>query len=242
MRVMPSTHSHITTINIRMLCYAFICDFLCYSYIAIILPTYLHELGGISKSFAGLLAAFVFPCAGIFGAVFGGVLISKTGLRKPSLAIGQLLKLFGGIIAALGGAISLGMVMFGVVLFGIGNALWMPSMYTVPTELDNMNSTRVAAAFSLISYFGFLVGFVGPVVGGWLTNQLMLFSGISDPVLSHVFGLRWSLFIFSFVNRIALVCVLRMSETGKKKTKCEQMKHADSPRVTSADIADEEYP
>jgi len=205
--------------NIRMLCFAFICDFLCYSYVAIILPTYLHELGGISVSLAGLLAAFVFPGAGIFGAVFGGMLISKTGLRKPSLAIGQLLKLFGGVTAAIGGAISLGMVICGVLLFGIGNALWMPSMYTVPTELDKMNSTRVAASFSLISSFGFLVGFIGPVVGGWLTNQLMLFSCISDPVLSHVFGLRWSLFIFSFVNIIALVCVLRMSETGKKNQK-----------------------
>ena len=209
--------------DIRMLCFAFICDFLCYSYVAIILPTYLHELGGISASLAGLLAAFFFPGIGIFGAVIGGILISKTGLRKPTLAVGQLLKLIGGVLAALGGAISLGMVMCGVALFGVGNALWMPSMYTVPTELDNMNSTRVAAAFSLISSFGFFVGFVGPIVGGWLTNQLMLFSGISDPVLNHVFGLRWSLFIFSLVNIIALVCVLRMSETGEKKTKCEQV-------------------
>ena len=203
--------------NIRMLCAAFICDFLCYSYIAIALPTYLHELSGISESMAGLLAAFVFPAAGILGAVAGGMLISLTGRRKPTLAAGQLLKFFGGVIAAAGSMLSLGVVMFGVVLFGFGNALWMPPMYTVPTELENMNGARVAAAFSIISSFGFAAGFIGPIIGGWLTNQFMLLSGAGNPVLSHVFGLRWSLFIYSFVNVIALICVLRMSETGKKR-------------------------
>jgi len=203
--------------NIRMLCAAFICDFLCYSYLAIILPTYLYEIGGVSESAAGLLAAFAFPAAGIAGVCVGYLMINKTGLRKPALAIGQLVKLLGGATAALGNTVSPAIVVCGVAFFGIGNALWMPAMYIVPTELDEMDSSKVAASFSLISSCGFAVGFVGPVIGGFITNRLMLLSDINDAAQSHVFGLSRSLLIFSFVNLIAFFCILRMTETGAKK-------------------------
>ena len=36
-----------------------------------------------------------------------------------------------------------------------------------------------------------------------------------DLVLRYVFGLKWSLFLFGFTNIEALVCALRIEETGK---------------------------
>lgn len=205
--------------NIRLLSIMFVCDYLCFSYLGIILPVYLFEFGGITESMAGLLAAVALPAVGIVGATFGGVLIGKVRRRKPIIIIGQVLQLFGAFIAALGSLVSLELVLFGVLLFALGDSMWMPAMYIVPTELKGMDSSKVAASYSLIMALGFVIGFIGPVAGGWLTNQFMLVSGILDPMASHVFGLRWSLFIFSFAVIIAFICSLRLTETGVEAKK-----------------------
>jgi MFS family permease len=200
--------------NIRLLCIAFICDFFCYSYTAVILPTLFSQLGDMPEARAGLWAAIVFPLVGILGGFTGGVMIAKTGLRRPSIMLGQMAKFVGMLITALLSDFSIAFLIIGTACFGFGNSLWMPGLYTMPMELENMNSTRVGAAFALISSCGFVAGFLAPVIGGWLTNLLMTFSGIENEILNHVFGLRWSLFAFCFVNLIALLCAVKLKETG----------------------------
>lgn len=200
--------------SIKLICITFACDFFCYSYIAVILPTFLLELGHMTETVAGLWAAIAFPAVGIIGGLVGGIVIAKTGKRRPSMAIGQILKTIGILTATLGAGTSVVFTILGVSIFGFGNALWMPGMYTVPMELEDMNPTRVGAAFALISSCGFVSGFISPIIGGWLTNELMVISGIADPLTNHVFGLQWSLFIFGFINLIGFVCILKMKETG----------------------------
>ena len=87
----------------------------------------------------------------------------------------------------------------------------------IPMDLDDMNPSRVGAAFGLITACGLIFGFIAPTVGGILTEYLSSVSGLGDPIASHVFGLRWSLFLFGFVNIIGTVCMLRIRETGLAK-------------------------
>ena len=103
----------------------------------------------------------------------------------------------------------------GIIVFAVGNGMWMPVMYTMPMEMDGMDDSRVGAAFAFMSSCGFLMGFISPILGGGLTNTIMAMAPHKDLVLRHVFGLKWSLFLFGFTNIEALVCALRIEETGK---------------------------
>ncbi len=200
--------------DIKMLCIIFVMDFFCYSYLAVILPSYLSEMGNLPEATAGFWAAIAFPAFGILGGIIGGITTAKLGRRKPTLGAGQVLKFAGILIASLGSSISVYVTILGIAIFGLGNSMWMPVLYSVPMELEGMTPTRVGAAFAFISSCGFLVGFISPVFGGWLTNLFMSLSSITDPSANHAFGLKWSLFAFGFVNIISFICALLMNETG----------------------------
>lgn len=200
--------------DIKLLCGTFIFDFFCYSYICVILPTFLMLIGNMTEEAAGFWAAVALPAVGIVGGILGGMVMSVTGKRKPPMALGQLLKFLGILGIVFGANTSFWLVITGAALFGLGDGMWVPGMYTVGMELEDMTPTRVGAAFALISSCGFAAGFISPIIGGWLTNILMPMAGFSDVSLSHVFGLKWSLFIFAFTNLICFVCVLLLKETG----------------------------
>jgi hypothetical protein len=207
--------------DIRHLCYAFMCDMFCYSYIAVILPTFLAESGHMTEAIAGFWSAVAFPGFGLLGCMTGGIVISMTGLRRPTMAAGQVFKFLGVLIATVGSIYSVWFIVIGIAFFGIGNSIWMPPMYMVPMELEGMNSMKVGAAFSIINSCGFAAAFFSPIIGGWLTNLLMNTANISDPVLKHVFGMRWSLFAAGFLSVVSFLCVLKVRETGKASQKLE---------------------
>jgi len=190
-------------------------DFFCYSYMVVILPTYLAKAAGMAASAAGLLAAAAYPAIGILGSMAGGILMSATGKRKPILAAGQALKLAGVLVLTLFLEQSLPAGIAGIIIFAVGNGMWMPVMYTMPMEMDGMDDNRVGAAFAFMSSCGFLMGFISPILGGGLTNIMMGMATGQTTVLCHVFGLKWSLFLFGFTNIAALLCALRIEETGK---------------------------
>ena len=202
---------------ILLLSAIFACDFSCYSYIATILPTLLYETSNMSETVANLWAAVAFPAAGILGCSFGGVVTNKLKLRKPTLISGQLLKFIGITIAVLGSKYSVSFTIIGAGLFSFGNGFWMPAFYGVPTELPEMNSSLVGASFALMSSCGFVMGFIVPTIGGWLTTMLMNVAPVAKT--AHAFGLKWSLFIFGFLNLIALVCAIMIPETGQNAKK-----------------------
>lgn len=203
--------------EIRLLSITYICDFACVSYICVIIPTLFYEATSMSIDAAGLVAAIAFPAFGILGTVIGGIMVNKTGMRRPSLLLGQILKFVGVCISTLGCNISPILLVAGVCIFGIGNGMWMPSLYCVPMDLEGMTSTLAGASFSLMTAFGMVAGFLAPTIGGWLTNILMDASKIADSTAAHAYGLQWSLFIFGFTNIISSICMFIFKETGKKR-------------------------
>ena len=202
--------------QIKLLCGVFICDFFFYSYISALLPLFLMEAGDMTEASAGIMAAFAFPAVGIVGTILGGYLAARSGVRRPIIATGQLLKVIGVIVMVFSIDYAIWLALVGVVLFTLGNSSYLPPFYMMPMELEDMNPSRAAGAFSMLLSAGFVVASVSPVLGGWLTNTLSAVSGIIDPIPAHVFGLKWSFFIFGFANLIAFVFALLLKETGPK--------------------------
>lgn len=194
--------------DIRLLCITFMCDFISYSYLAVILPTYFLEAGHLDEVSAGIIAALAFPGCGIIGCVSGSIFTSLTGRRKFIMALGQLLKFAGIVLATILADGSTSRIILGVALFGLGTSMWQPGMYSIPMELDQMTPIEVGASFSLMSSCGFLMGFIVPLTGGFFTDVLMNISGIANPSLAHAFGLKWSMLLFGLPNLIGFVCVL----------------------------------
>lgn len=200
------------TIILLIVCFAL--DFTCYSYISTIFPTLIAEAGGMSEELAGILASIAFPGIGLIGALLGGFAVTKIGKRKQAILVGLAFSLVGCMIASLGAQRSVYFVLIGVALFGLGNGYWLPSLYCIPCELEDMTAARVGTAFALFSGIGFAFGFFSPIIGGLITDKLMPLSGYADYTSSHVFGLRWSLFIFGLLYVINLICASRLKETG----------------------------
>lgn len=201
--------------DLRLLGYTFICDFACYSYIGVILPTFFSEIGNINEALANIVAAVAFPAFGFFGSIVGGKVTSLTGKRKPILCIGQMGKFIGLLIACLLYKQGFAFIITGIAMFGFFNGFWMPVMYCVPMDLENMSAAKVGLTFALITSCGIAAGFFAPSVGGALTQVFMESSGIRDAVLCHADALRRSLLIFSFTNVIGLFCCMAIKETGK---------------------------
>lgn len=128
------------------------CDFASFAFIAGILPTFYMVEAGLTLDVANKLAT-IFPVAGVVGALIAGLILNRTSKRKPLLWLGQVLKFIGITLMVMGLENAIGII--GLMLLGFGNALWMPSMYTIPMDLENMNSTRVGGAFALITSCGF---------------------------------------------------------------------------------------
>lgn len=196
--------------DIRRLCGIFVLDFFCYSYLVVLLPTFLAEAGGMRESQAGLWAALAFPAVGLLGSVLGGWLMAVTGLRKSILSAGQAVKLLGILILTLGIQESVWIGVAGAAVFGLGNGMWMPVLYAMPMEMEDMTPSLVGAAFALISSCGFAAGFISPVLGGWLTTALAAAFPAADALAAHVFGLKWSLFAFGFTNLLSFLISLKL--------------------------------
>ena len=196
---------------------AFICDFCCFSYISTILPVLLFEASTMSEGMAATIAAVAFPLVGVVGSFTGGVLLAKTGLRKPLLVVAQVGKFAGITTAVLLSSISVWGIVVGSAIFGFFNGLWMPPLYCVPMDLDDMTPSRAGAALALMMGISLLFGFIAPTVGGAITDVLSAGAGLADATANHVFGLKWSLFGFGVLNLIGFICMLRMPETGTRR-------------------------
>lgn len=199
--------------NIALLCIVFMMDFFCYSYIAAVLPTFMSEGGGMEPELANLCSALAFPAIGLVGSILGGMLMSKTGRRKPLLVAGQIIKVFGMLVLTLGMEHSVAVGIAGAAIYGLGNGMWMPVMYTMPMEMKGMTPSRTGAAFAFISSAGFLMGFLSPIIGGAVTSALTAASTAATAAAQHAFGLKWSLLIFGFTNLIGFIVSFFLDET-----------------------------
>ena len=200
---------------IRCLTLIFMCDFFCYSFIATILPTWLYELGDLTEAASSVYAAIAFPLIGFLGCLCGGLYTTKKRRLNPPLRFGQVLKLAGLCIAAVSADFRITVI--GVALFSFGNGVWMPSMYGIPTKLEDMSPIRVGASYTLMSACGFICGFISPVIGGWLTD--IISSGrVAAGNALHIIGLRTSVFVFGLLNLIAFIYSMRITEVGRRNS------------------------
>ena len=201
--------------TVKQLAVIFICDFFYYSYLATILPTYLLEISDLSAGAANLWSAAAFPLAGLLGAACGGLGAGRLGRRKSVLVLGQILKLAG--ITALTLSKTLTPAIIGVSIFGIGNGMWMPAMYSIPTDLPGVSPKQVGTIFALVTAFGFASGFISPIIGGGLTNAIMNGSTLTGQA-AHVFGMRQSLLIFNALNLVSVAVALTVRDPKRAQT------------------------
>lgn len=200
--------------EIMLLTIIFMCDFFVYSYITVILPTFLYESSSMTETAASLWAAVAFPGIGLVGCVFGGWLAARYGRRKVVLLLGVGLELAGVLAVGFLAPVSVVYSIIGFALFGFGNGVWLPAMYNIPMELPKMTPSLAGAAFALMSACGFVCGFISPALGGWISTALMGSCGIAGSIAAHAYALRMSLFLFGFVNLLGLVCAIIIRETG----------------------------
>jgi MFS family permease len=200
--------------EIVCLCLIFVADFFCVQYVATVMPDFFMGGAGLSAGSAALLVGLFFPCVGIAGAIFGGLRMEKTGLRRPILIASTLFKFLGILLIVLGAFVKiLPLMIAGLTLFSLGNSIWMPVLYTVITELDDMNPARSAGAFALVTSMGFVAGFLSPLVGGALADMLSRLSGLEGNA-ARMFGYTWSMAAFSLICFVGLLAALRIRETG----------------------------
>ncbi|WP_288630373.1 MFS transporter [uncultured Corynebacterium sp.] len=106
-----------------------------------------------------IATAIVSPMAGVLGVVFGA--------RRVYLA-GLVLVLIGSVLGAL--APSLGVLVAGRLIIGVGVATQMPNAMTVVRVLARRNRWRTGSAISVFTVCGQAMSAVGPSLGGLLVG------------------------------------------------------------------------
>ena len=158
-----------------------------------------------------------FPGVGIIGIIVAGIVLGKIGLRKPLLLLGQYGEIAGLIIAAIGVNTSMVLFVIGIAIFAFSNAVWTPTLFVVPMDLEDMTPARTGAAFALIGIAGETFSFLAPSVGGFLTGLFLPFVGVADPTLAHATALSWSLAVFGASNLLGAISMTLIRETGESR-------------------------
>lgn len=199
--------------SIRLLSINYMGEMLCYSYVSAILPTLLMESGRLSRVQAGFASAIIFSCTGLIGVLTGGWVISHLGYRKLNLVLGALIKIVGLMIflpfAILKSNLSLELISF--CMCGFGGGIIMPSLFTVPMDLD-ISTAQVGMSFSLMSSCAYTCAFLSPFLGGLLTDRL-------SGHFSYMQSLLISLIIFSAANIVAFIAAIRMPDITMSKNR-----------------------
>ncbi len=181
--------------EVRLLLLSDACDMWGFTFISSFLPTFFRLDAGMSLEGAAALTS-LFPIAGIIGCFLGGALMIRVGRRKPftwpmhlMIAVGTwLIVFFDGPLRVVG-----------VILAGFGNAAWAPALYTMPMEFEGVTPRMAGAIFCFVFGTGYIAGFLSPILGGWIGDQI---------------GLRAAFILNGFVAVVAALATLAMKETG----------------------------
>ena len=150
------------------------------------LPTFYNENRGISLSQAGFITGML-PLVGVFAVLVGGAVALR--IRSPKVLFAT-----SGVMAGLGG---LGAFLFteaqliylAVIVMGVGSWLYVPTLLTLPMQMNGMTPEKVAVVWgSFLTFSGFAM-FVAPIFVGALRDV----SGSFFPGLTIAALASWAL-------------------------------------------------
>ncbi|MEE3248707.1 MAG: MFS transporter, partial [Chloroflexota bacterium] len=150
------------------------------------LPTFYNENRGISLSQAGFITGML-PLVGVFAVLVGGAVALR--VRSPKVLFAA-----SGLMASLGG---LGAILFtepqliypAVIVMGVGSWLYVPTLLTLPMQMNGMTPEKVAVVWgSFLTFSGFAM-FVAPIFVGALRDV----SGSFFPGLTIAALASWAL-------------------------------------------------
>ena len=150
------------------------------------LPTFYNENRGISLSQAGFITGML-PLVGVFAVLVGGAVALR--IRSPKVLFAT-----SGVMAGLGG---LGAFLFtepqliypAVIVMGMGSWLYVPTLLTLPMQMNSMTPEKVAVVWgSFLTFSGFAM-FLAPIFVGALRDV----SGSFFPGLTIAALASWAL-------------------------------------------------
>ncbi len=166
--------------------------FILYAALTSWLPTYFHEVRGMSLVKAGQ-ATGLLPFVGMLSVLVGGALAVKIKSKR-------LLFIIPGILVGLGGFGSFLMtnetlIYLSVMLVGVGTWVYQPILLTLPMQLSWMTEKKIAIVWgSALTISGFGM-FISPIVVGASRDIL----GTYVPGFSIWAILAWSLLLAGFL-------------------------------------------
>ena len=166
------------------------------------LPTYYHEVFKMSLEKASSITAII-TVAGTAACIFGGIVSTRIGLRRPFIIIPGI---FMGISAI--SALSFNnpaLISLTVACFGVFCNLQTPTLFTIPMELKNSSPRTGVLIINAMQVGGTLGAFIGPLIVGYL----------ADATGSYLPGF----IICAVVSLSLLVAGLLLPETGPKARK-----------------------
>ena len=141
----------------------------------------------------------IFMWVGIVATPLGGMASDKVGKRKPFLIIGAIVMAicFPLLIKMQGWALVVTML-----VIGTSAAFIVPLKTTIPAEIEETGTKLAATTFGFMMMLGYAMGFLGPVVSGWLIDVT------GSPLSAFI--------LMAVVLLVAVGIVIPLKETGKK--------------------------
>ena len=155
------------------------------------LPTFYHEVHGMSLERAGTLMG-ILSLSGLVSLVLASALSLRVSHRRPFLIVPGVLAGFAGISTFLLADSSA--IYIAVVALGVTSWFYLPVLMTVPMELPGLDPNRVSVTIATILTVGGLFTFLSPLTVGALTDLF----GSYLPGLALFSVLAWSLGVSGF--------------------------------------------
>ncbi len=152
------------------------------------LPTFYHEVHGMSLSEAGSLMGLL-SLAGAISLVAASLLVLRIRRRRPMLIVPGVIVGFAGFGSFL--LADTPIVLLAVVVLGAASWFYLPILLTIPMELPGSDANSVAVTFGTLMSIGSIFTIVSPLTVG-ITTDIW---GSYIPGLALFSVLAWSLMV-----------------------------------------------
>ena len=175
--------------DVRIITYASATAAIAENVLITYLPSFLETVRGYNADRASLYAGLV-ATVGIGGTVVGGVVSSVLGRRRPVFILG-----------AAAAAVSLALLLVGIVLFGFMYRYKLPALQTAMTELPGVTPAIAAGGYGLMFGIGYILGIFTPRV---------------MSVITQAFGMKAAMLLFAGLMGVSAVISCWIRETGPR--------------------------